>query len=942
MSGLDQLNDRDLLGLLARVRKRDALMLPVVVAGTAADLPPEGRVLELDGHQWTALPVRGELGLRRALQRALHDTALLLLIDEELVLPNDLAPRVALHRVHLVDQRTRLLDLFAARDAEPGLIGSALGRALVSDPPPGLRPSGAARLTVEEAWRAGAQGWLRLRPSGADGGGAPGLCRAGLAGPELGPAFSRRHPELRAGLLAHWDRSRGGAVARAIGQAWLNGELVALLGLIIVWDGARRAGPGAEAAMRVLPTYLLRADDDRPAEQRLSTALRDEAVVSGLIGVLYDIFDRTDPPLAPEIERSLVRAAGELPGLTEAQQASPYLPAALAQRYARLGGALERVAAGEEARAGAHDAAHEAIEALKGAEAHRRAAVDAAAAGTLAVARAATRLGLWLHGARGAAGERSAEAYAAWYVAEGAWVDRCRAALRERLGEGGPLALGARAVLRAADAERRRADQRFADLLLDGGALDSPGEGALALCQVLPRLVVPLLREAPDRRLLVLLMDGMSVPVALSVIEGLAMHQLSGRRAPGDSGGLGRALRPAFAALPTLTATSRASFFASKLVARHGDEPERLDARRFAENPHLQGFTASGPQLFLGQRVGVGGALSAELSAAIADPKERVLGAVINVVDDQLDGAIQLSLDWSQTQQVPLLGALLERCEAHDVVVLMVSDHGHVVATERLSSEAAVGGKRWRAVDAATATAARAGEAGALRPEERLLPEACWRPEGAGGLVALWPEPLGYNGVGGAHGGLSLAEVVTPVALLVGARHAERDPSWAPTSVEPPAWWALRRPVLRAPVAPAAGPGPQASLLFVAPPPTKVRVAPVDAAEHPLALALRESERFKVERRDHPPEVAALALRIVDRLAREPGGQEPFGALVEALGLPPAARRAESQVRAAGGLLCAGGPPVLELDRPGDRLRLDRRTLVAEYGLPLELSHDPA
>ncbi|MFM2247481.1 MAG: bacteriophage (phiC31) resistance pglZ [Pseudomonadota bacterium] len=939
---MSALHERELLGLLARVRQRDHELLPVVVSGRLADCPPEGRVLDLQGQHWTALQVRGELGLRRALRQAEHDTALVLLVDEDLQLPMDLMPRVAQRRVHFVDQQSRLLDLFGARDVEPGLVGAPLARALLADPPEGLRPSGAARLTADAAWSVAAQGWLRLRPAGPTGGGPVGLCLAGLRGPELGPSFAARHPALREGMLAHWAKTRGGAVARVIGEAWLNGDIVALMGLMIVWDGARRAGGATVPAVRAVASFILRGDEGKPTAARVCGALRDEQVVGQLIAVLDDLMGQSGVELPAEIERSLTRAAQQLPDLIEAQQASPYLPAALDHQLGRLGDALERLASGEEARMGVHDAALQAIDALKCAEAHRLAGQRDEARAIVSVARAATRLGLWLHTPRGSASDKTAEALAVWYLAEGAWVDRCRSAVQARLGADGPLSAGARAVLRAADAERRRLDQRFADQLIEGTRLDSPGEGVWALCQVLPKLVPPLLAEG-KRRVLVLLMDGMSVPVALSLIEGLPEHRLTAWRARGEPATGPRGLRPALAALPTLTATSRASFFASKLLASHGDEPERNDVRRFAENPHLQGFTARGPQLFLGQTVGAGGALSPALSAALADPKERVIGAVINVVDDQLDGAEQLRLDWSQTQQIPLLTALLERCDAYGVAVLLVSDHGHVSATERIptghlrADGEAFGGKRWRPVDAAEAAAARAGVPGGLRADERLLPEGCWRPPGSAGVVALWPEAVGYNGVGGTHGGLSLAEVVTPVGLLVSARqHAEADTDWAPAAVEPPAWWALKRPVVRVvPTAP-----PPSNLLFQPPAAPRVTVVPVDRGEHPLAQALRASERFQAEAKDKPEELRAFVLRIVDRLAREPHGQEPYGAALDALGLAVAGRRADGQVRAAANLLCAGGPPMLELDRRADRLRLDRLTLIAEYGLPTELCHD--
>ena len=112
--------------------------------------------------------------------------------------------------------------------------------------------------------------------------------------------------------------------------------------------------------------------------------------------------------------------------------------------------------------------------------------------------------------------------------------------------------------------------------------------------------------------------------------------------------------------------------------------------RRFAENPHLQGFTARGPQLFLGQTVGAGGALSPALSAALADPKERVIGAVSNVVDAQPDGAepgsyTQLTLP-TPYAFVPCF-ALLPRVITNEFLLIQIS-HTHVPLLRK--------GRRWK------------------------------------------------------------------------------------------------------------------------------------------------------------------------------------------------------------------------------------------------------
>ena len=85
------------------------------------------------------------------------------------------------------------------------------------------------------------------------------------------------------------------------------------------------------------------------------------------------------------------------------------------------------------------------------------------------------------------------------------------------------------------------------------------------------------------------------------------------------------------------------------------------------------------PVLFHKKEVteGARGAIGDELSKAILSPNHRVVGVVINAIDDRLGGAQQIRDDWTINRISPL-GSLLKLARDSGRVVVLASDHGHV------------------------------------------------------------------------------------------------------------------------------------------------------------------------------------------------------------------------------------------------------------------------
>lgn len=904
-----RLRPADVRGVLrALQRKRGSLDKPVALHGTG-----DPGLVEVEGVQVDVIPVRSELALRAALLDAAHDTAVAFLVDFDDRLPLDLACRLTGQKVYPVDSRSRLANLFGARKVAPGFTGTALAAILLEELPD-LPPIAGTLLQPDDAWRR----YLHLRlglPLDAPVS-VPALLRVAVERPEDGVRFGRRRDDKGwARLLAEagdWLERRAGVAARAVWKAWLAGSAADMVAWLVHVDAARRAAD--KHATLVLRVALRNV---RGAEE----AWLDEALGAPLCAAAEELLSSLP---AAEL-RALLRRAGQIfdePEFAAARRASRWLPEgfdALQDELARgLVDALRDPAA-----------LPTALSVLQQIEVHHLATSGAHAVRAHRVREAAVRLVTWLAWLErkplsDEPGWTGMAALARWYDEEGGFVDWARDELRTQTT--GHLALdeALRPVLERVDQVRRDFDRRFAHATLAWYAAGKPATDVLPIERITRDVVKPFL-EAPNRRLLVVLLDGMSVSVATRLLEaqdGWAPVTWT----PGKHG----SMPPAIAALPSLTSTSRAAFFAGRHEARFGNESEGQDSNRFAANPWLAGLagTSAGPRLFLKPHLGSPNELARPLLEALRDEGERVVAVVINAIDDQLKGSDQVSVPYEQPHSIPVLERLLRAAKETERAVLLVSDHGHVPAQVMKGSKPPDGtlkhGHRYRAL--AAGQVADDGEV--------TLPEGCWKPPGAKGVAVFWDERRAWGTArDGAHGGLTLAEAVIPVRLLA--------PEWLHGVMQPPddhlrtqdaptpGWWRLRLPPTAARSRPAPQPAPQPSLFTTAPAATVEPPAPADRL-HPLAEALARSDVFRAKALEQTDTQRARAIGFVNALLMASGHAISRDAFARAVGIKK--RRITGEV-AQIGFLNADGYTVIEEDPLADQVRLHIDRLTVQYGL---------
>lgn len=288
-------------------------------------------------------------------------------------------------------------------------------------------------------------------------------------------------------------------------------------------------------------------------------------------------------------------------------------------------------------------------------------------------------------------------------------------------------------------------------------------------------VIAPIVRESPT---LVILIDGMSTGTATQVLDSVT-------GGPGKwtemvpTGSQRRA--SALAVLPTLTEHSRTSFFCGK-VTSGGQSHERTG---FDQIGRLAGYEHS--TLFHKGVLGSsrhGFELADDVANALENTdKHRLVGCVLNTIDDALDRSDPSGTVWDQ-QLVQHLGPLLDAARKFGRTVIITADHGHVV--ERHSD-------LQRTEDASSARSrghqdsVAAGEVLVSGP--RVLAHE-------GNAVLAVDENLRYTSKkAGYHGGGSSAETVVPVAVLVPTQLVKDEQSpldgWTQAPTQMPTWWEL-------------------------------------------------------------------------------------------------------------------------------------------------------
>ena len=146
--------------------------------------------------------------------------------------------------------------------------------------------------------------------------------------------------------------------------------------------------------------------------------------------------------------------------------------------------------------------------------------------------------------------------------------------------------------------------------------------------------------------------------------------------------------------------------------------------------------------------------LAGDIRQALANKKQRVVGIVINAVDDHLDKGDQIDAVWTM-QHIRVLEPILAEASAAGRLVILLSDHGHVLDRQTEYREA-TDGLRWRRPGGAV-----------TKDELEVASPRVVMPDG-GRVVVPWSERLRYGAKkNGYHGGATPQEMLIPISILV-------------------------------------------------------------------------------------------------------------------------------------------------------------------------------
>ncbi|GIF21393.1 hypothetical protein BJ973_005160 [Actinoplanes tereljensis] len=676
---------------------------------------------------------------------------------------------------------------------------------------------------------------------------------------------------------------------------------------------AARAGHGFDAIPMGLLTAVLwprsesavAAVDLAVARTRLEPRFGGARLTSGQVEAFHDAaeawVDRTvdsddvhDRRQARQILRQAETIAAEI-DITDHLGSSFLLPSGFVHRLRTFAEAVRAAVAAPPAPA----AVIRAQSALGDVESHR-----AADRQRLEKARMALRLLRWLATAEAPPPDTLLDAVHRHVRVDG-WVDRARLDLFA--GDVDPIVGQAyRDLHRAVDNRRRRHDEQFAELLAVATMADQAPGALLRVEDVLDRVVQPIVDSG--RRVLLLILDGMSMAAATELGESLARHGawLELTRSGGPRTGI-------VAALPTVTQVSRCSLLSGRIAVGERRAERAAFMKRFPD----------GVLLHKGDlRTTSGEAVDPDVRAALEEPGRRVVAAVINTIDDALDRSEPGTIVWD-THTVPALPDLLTA--AQDRVVIVVSDHGHVVdrGPEAIMRGSDSDENRWRP---ATEPAAD-GEIVVSGPRVAL---------GDGTVVLPWREEIRYGPrKAGYHGGAAPAEAVIPL-LVFTAGDEDALPGWAAAPIASPDWWREPLPVpveqARVTAKPGKAPSaPQAAVLFEMPEPV-TGTLPALPAENALITALLGSPLYRQRRGSRgvlPDERVAALLKTL--LAGN--GRATLDTLAARTRIP--AHRIHGTVTALRKLLQVEGYPVVTVDADGTTVLLDQTLLVEQFGLVL-------
>lgn len=884
---------------VAAIRKRTTNgARAVALQAQGAWTGPE--TLEVAGESHRVMACQSDLQMREALLACETEgqSCILLCQFNPEQIGEDLLARLAKRRVFPPQPAEVLAELFGARVIDPRILASKpLVEALINRAPgEGYAPVPAGSLDLQTAWLALVEQVFGERWD------APNL------GNLLGWSFDDQH--LRAfgelgqplrEVLADWLAQAAGPAARFILAALASGvgrELVPLGLLLDLLSQPECLGVAeAQVAQGRLEQYFGHREIDEASTKAW-------ALVAGEVLCRRATID----PATARLQLVALDRLIEQARVSRLAVHSRFSPAGLEARFQSLGSQLSAALmapnpnpldslAGELCRAEAHFLARE-----HGARLHR--------------VRMALRLLSWLRDLDLPEPKASFSELAAYYLREGGFVDWARDCLAES--DPAPaLREGYQELLARTEARFAPFEQSFVAALQSWSADGSPGGPVTPIEEVVPALVGPAARQQP---VLLLVLDGMSVAAFRQLLDDLVRRDWVELGHPG----LGIP-RPVVAALPSITEVSRWSLLAGRLdPARRGSEQGEFSGnQRLAE---LAGGTVR-PQLFVKSDLSTGDqlGLGREVLTAILNPKCRVVGVVVNAMDDLLAASDQVALAWGIDSIKPLR-ELLHAAREAGRLVLVTSDHGHVidVNTQQLRPEATQSGDRYRQPGGAV-------QDGEARITGRRVEQAT----GSAQVVCLAKRSLRYQGKRrGYHGGACVQEVIVPFAAL---RHVAcpLPEGWDDLPPFQPSWWRTESRAGLEPIPVPLVPAKTRIVVEQKPPELDLfshaaRQAGQPAAHWLEALfqsGLYQEQARRAARGAPSPELMDRLLKALDGR----GGSMLRAELAQELGMP--LFRIDGLVQSAGRILNLDGYEVIAYDRSSETVGLNPGLLKSQFGI---------
>lgn len=478
----------------------------------------------------------------------------------------------------------------------------------------------------------------------------------------------------------------------------------------------------------------------------------------------------------------------------------------------------------------------------------------------------AIRLARWLadENAGGHKVALSLQAGGRAYAGDGGFVDWARQVLRG--GESNKDL--AEAYVRLVDrvTELREGENlKFGQAVADQQAAGDVSAGLIPVEQILEQVVAKAMEKAP---VLLLVVDGMSWAVFRELVCDIQSHnwiEVGFGTSPGRMIGI--------TALPSITEVCRTSLLCGSLKRGQAFD----EAQGFAAHPALASSSQAGyaPKLF--HKAALEGdedsSLAGDIREALAEKKQRVVGIVINAVDDHLDKGDQIDAIWTM-QHIRVLEPILAEAKAAGRLVVLVSDHGHILDRQTQAREA-TDGLRWRRPGGEVAK----GELEISSPRVVL-------PNG-GRVIVPWSELLRYGPKkNGYHGGASPQEMLIPVSILWPKLDVPEGFEELPGDI--PLWWAeptaVRPRVTEVVEAPRALEQRTATPTLFDPPKT----TPATAAPEEIWIeALLQSDVLAVQRKlAGRVSVDDVKLRNVLAALASRGGSMTIAALASAIAMP--------------------------------------------------------